>query len=317
MKNNAPVSLCPAQQRAYDWCLAALPAGNIFHCWSHTGRGRTTLLRQLHAKLGGALVTVQDFFLATQDRHPLALEDALFHVLQKALHDHDCVLVDDLHVSAAVMGGGCQYLSARSGLLDAPLTALARSWPKRKKLILGTDGSLAEPLRARAFAMGDRELRRRRLPASVRSLLAERRLTQLDFEKVHRFAPKLNAHQLKSACCWSGQFGGLETEPFIDYLRTQQLTSNVDLGEVSDVDLRDLKGVDDVIRSLEANIVLPLENDELAAELDLKPKRGVLLVGPPGHRQDDRRPGPGPPAQGQVLPDRRHVHLRARSISTA
>ena len=40
--------------------------------------------------------------------------------------------------------------------------------------------------------------------------------------------------------------------------------------------------MDDVIESLEANIVLPLENDELANQLGLKPKRGVLLVGPPG-----------------------------------
>jgi ATP-dependent 26S proteasome regulatory subunit len=48
------------------------------------------------------------------------------------------------------------------------------------------------------------------------------------------------------------------------------------------VDLYDLKGVDDVIRSLETNIIVPLENDELAAELNLKPKRGVLLAGPPG-----------------------------------
>src|SRR5207253_471199 len=47
-------------------------------------------------------------------------------------------------------------------------------------------------------------------------------------------------------------------------------------------DLSDLKGIDEVIRSLEANIIVPLENDELAAELGLKPKRGVLLAGPPG-----------------------------------
>jgi SpoVK/Ycf46/Vps4 family AAA+-type ATPase len=33
---------------------------------------------------------------------------------------------------------------------------------------------------------------------------------------------------------------------------------------------------------LEAKIALPLENDALAAELRLKPKRGVLLAGPPG-----------------------------------
>ena len=48
------------------------------------------------------------------------------------------------------------------------------------------------------------------------------------------------------------------------------------------VTFADLKGVDDVIKSLEANVVVPLEQIELAEELHLKPKRGVLLVGPPG-----------------------------------
>jgi ATP-dependent 26S proteasome regulatory subunit len=48
------------------------------------------------------------------------------------------------------------------------------------------------------------------------------------------------------------------------------------------VDLRDLKGVDDVLRSLEINIVLPLENDALANEFKLRSKRGVMLYGPPG-----------------------------------
>src|SRR5262249_42484907 len=38
----------------------------------------------------------------------------------------------------------------------------------------------------------------------------------------------------------------------------------------------------DVIEQLEAKIALPFENQELAAELGLKPKRGVLLSGPPG-----------------------------------
>jgi ATP-dependent 26S proteasome regulatory subunit len=61
-----------------------------------------------------------------------------------------------------------------------------------------------------------------------------------------------------------------------------RLASNVELGEVAEVDLHDLHGVDDVIRSLEANIVLPLEHGELAKELDFQPKRGVLLAGPPG-----------------------------------
>jgi ATP-dependent 26S proteasome regulatory subunit len=68
----------------------------------------------------------------------------------------------------------------------------------------------------------------------------------------------------------------------VEHLRSRQLVSNVHLEEVQRVDLRDLKGVDDVLRALEANVVLPLENAELAARYDLRPKRGVLLAGPPG-----------------------------------
>ena len=72
------------------------------------------------------------------------------------------------------------------------------------------------------------------------------------------------------------------TDAFIEYLRLAQLVSNVDLGEVQTVKLEDLKGLDDVLRALEANVILPLEHGELATELALKPKRGVLLAGPPG-----------------------------------
>jgi SpoVK/Ycf46/Vps4 family AAA+-type ATPase len=65
-------------------------------------------------------------------------------------------------------------------------------------------------------------------------------------------------------------------------LRSRQLSSNVDLGEVQAVDLADLKGLDQILQSLEVNLILPLEQDQLAQELNLKPKRGVLLAGPPG-----------------------------------
>ena len=63
---------------------------------------------------------------------------------------------------------------------------------------------------------------------------------------------------------------------------SQRLASNVDLEDVQEVELRDLQGVDDVIRSLDIHTVLPLTNDSLTAELGLRPKRGVLLYGPPG-----------------------------------
>src|SRR5207253_6754199 len=101
-------------------------------------------------------------------------------------------------------------------------------------------------------------------------------------EKVYRFAPKLNAHQIRAACDWLQPSGPFSTDQFIEYLRSQRLASNVDLDEVQEVDLHELQGVDDVVRSLEIHIVLPLTNDSLTAELGLRPKRGVLLYGPPG-----------------------------------
>jgi SpoVK/Ycf46/Vps4 family AAA+-type ATPase len=56
----------------------------------------------------------------------------------------------------------------------------------------------------------------------------------------------------------------------------------VDLGEVQDVRLDDLVGVDDAIQTLLRAIVLPYEDEALAEELGLRAKRGVLLYGPPG-----------------------------------
>jgi transitional endoplasmic reticulum ATPase len=104
----------------------------------------------------------------------------------------------------------------------------------------------------------------------------------LDFKKIFRFAPKLNGHQLKSASAWLRHSHELNTEKFIEYLRKRKMSSNVDLEEVEAVDLHSLKGLDSLIESLEANIVVPLERDDLAGEFNIQPKRGVLLAGPPG-----------------------------------
>jgi ATP-dependent 26S proteasome regulatory subunit len=105
---------------------------------------------------------------------------------------------------------------------------------------------------------------------------------KLDMRKVHRFAPSLNARQIRNTCAALGGDRTLDTDRFVEYLREHHMASNVDLGEVQAVDLNDLKGLDDVLEALEANVILPLENSDVSEELDLKPKRGVLLAGPPG-----------------------------------
>lgn len=81
---------------------------------------------------------------------------------------------------------------------------------------------------------------------------------------------------------WLSHEPRANTALFLDYLNERNLVSNIEIEEVEPVTWNDLKGVDDLIHALEAKIALPFENRELAAEFGLKPKRGVLLSGPPG-----------------------------------
>jgi SpoVK/Ycf46/Vps4 family AAA+-type ATPase len=123
--------------------------------------------------------------------------------------------------------------------------------------------------------------------AVMAAYLSAEELASCDVAKVRRFARHLTARMLMRAALGARERRDANpsltvTDAVIDYLRAAQLVSNVDLGEVQTVKLDDLRGLDDVLHALEANVILPLEHSELAAELSLKAKRGVLLVGPPG-----------------------------------
>jgi ATP-dependent 26S proteasome regulatory subunit len=274
------IKLCPAQQRAFEALLSFSPLGQTLTLFGGTGAGKTTVLCEAHRELGGAFLGMKDFTEAMHGRHPLALEETFEELVMAALAAHDAVIIDDLHLLNRVV---CCHFYPRIGFLDASLTSLSTyAVSAKKKLVFGSEHSAPAPIHQRTYYAGIEDFK----PADYQHLchqyLDAPVAGRLDYQKIHRFATKLNAHQLKSACLWLKRDEALDTESFIEYLRSQRLASNVDLSEVEEVDLHDLRGVDDVIKSLEANIILPLENDELATELNLKPKRGVLLAGPPG-----------------------------------
>ena len=188
--------------------------------------------------------------------------------------------VEDVHL-LDLFSAGCHFYP-RSGYFNSIMMGLCTyALEAKKKLVFGTKQHLAEAADQRSYSFGIEKFKAEDYAALVETFRGAP-ATQLDFDKVFRFAPKLNGHQLKAACQWLVNYKELTTDQFIEYLRSQRLASNVDLGEVQEVDLKDLKGVDDVLRSLEINIVLPLQNDELANRFRLRAKRGVLLYGPPG-----------------------------------
>ncbi len=280
MPDNSHTLLCPAQQRAFDSLTTGLQLGSILRLSGGVGRGKTTVLRQLHQQAGGVFLNLRDFVGASAQTHPLALEETLYRLLFDALRAHPVVIMDDVHL-LDLYSGGCHFYP-RGGYFNSIMMGLCTyALESGRKLVFGTGNYLADAAAQRSYSFPIQRFKVEdyaALVARFRGGLPAR----LDFDKVYAFAPKLNAHQLKAACQWLAGCKDLTTEVFIEYLRSQRLASNVDLGEVQAVDLKDLKGVDDVLRNLEVNIVLPLENDELASRFRLRSKRGVLLYGPPG-----------------------------------
>jgi ATP-dependent 26S proteasome regulatory subunit len=274
------LQLCPAQRRAFDSLAAGLQVGSIFRLSGGVGRGKTTILRELHHQVGGAFLNMKDFVEASARNHPLALEETLYNLVFGALNANSVVILDDVHL-LDLYSSGCHFYP-RSGFFNSIMMGLCTyTLEAGKKLILGTKGEFVEAAEQRSYSFGIERFKVEDYAALVRTFRPGR-TDPLDLEKIFQFAPKLNAHQLKAACQWLASSPELTTDLFIDYLRSQRLASNVDLGEVQPVDLKDLKGVDDVLRSLEINIVLPLENEELATRFRLRSKRGVLLYGPAG-----------------------------------
>ncbi len=276
-KASEPVVLSPAQRAAFD---GALVAERPVALLGPMGAGRSTVLAELHRHLGGELITARELILAIEPRHPLSAEEGLYHLLDAALARSHTVLVDDFDRVAAHMC--CGHFYPRTGFVDAVLTAvIGRAERDGRRLVIAAEGIASRALWELARVVRFPDFTPADYAHVCASVLGAERAAAIDFARVHQFARKLSARQLRRAC-ESLPDGAVDTDGFVEHLRSRHLVSNVHLDEVQRVDLRDLKGVDDVLRALEANVVLPLENAEIAARFDLRPKRGVLLAGPPG-----------------------------------
>ncbi|HEY6308246.1 MAG TPA: ATP-binding protein [Candidatus Angelobacter sp.] len=282
MSTRTDFPLSPAQNAALNALLQAVQVGRVVHLQSATGLGKTAILRQLQQKVGGIYLNNREMMETAAGKHPLQLEDAFYSVVLKALKGNDVVIVDDFDLVHQLFC--CNHFYQRSHFIDVPMLLLCEYAEAAGKKLVFAARSLPSSAERRSYLV---ELPRFQVAdycAIAESFLKPDTLKNVDFAKVYRFAPKLNAHQIRSACEWltATEPDEINTERFIEYLRCKRLASNVNLEEVESVDLAQLKGVDDVLRSLGRNIVLPLENDELANELGLRAKRGVLLYGPPG-----------------------------------
>jgi predicted AAA+ superfamily ATPase len=223
---------------------------------------------------------MKEFLRALAGNPAATIEIAFQELVEGTFENHNVVIVDDFHLIHDVAKG---YEYPLQWLLDATLTALLDDVDRKgRTIVFGLDDeTVPAPIWRRARMVKVDSLK----PADYAFICGAYRKPEagaLDYGQIHGFASALNVWQLKSACLSGNAKSDLDTEAFIAYLRDHDLGSNVEIEEVRPVDWTDLKGIDDVVRALEAKIALPFENRELAAELNLKPRRGVLLAGPPG-----------------------------------
>ncbi|MGL4555098.1 MAG: AAA family ATPase [Gemmataceae bacterium] len=275
------LSLSPSQQEIADQVVRGLDRGHLFGVFTPEGLGKTTILRALHARLGGKFLSMADLATRMTGRHPQTLEEAFHEWYLEGLADAPLVLLDDLHLLEGVVGE-CNMFYARRGWLSVVLRRLEQQTKAAGKKLILTGQAVPGALASRLQSWSLNEFARDDFAFLARAGLGEGAAGRLDLPRAHRFVPAVNGHQLMAACAALAGEPSLDTDGFLEYLRTRHLASNVDLSEVQAVRLENMHGIGAVTDSLESHVIIPMENDELSAELGLSPKRGVLLLGPPG-----------------------------------
>jgi hypothetical protein len=124
-----------------------LRAVTSLFCKMISGRGKTTVLKRVHADMGGVLLGMRGFIQALQMREPFAIEEAWMHLMEASLAEHNLVILDDMHLIASVVEG-CGY--PRPNLLNVAITAVLEQAGDNKKFVFAVEEDSPEPISRRA-----------------------------------------------------------------------------------------------------------------------------------------------------------------------
>jgi len=169
--------------------------------------------------------------------------------------------------------------SARTFLIDGVMAGLARvAQETMSTIILACDtrvpealGNVAISVTIAPFTADDYE-----------PFFADLHRQPIEIERLFRRASQLDGHVLTKLALVARSAGAEANAAIFTYLDQEQLKSNLSIADIRVKNFDELYGAQELVKALERDLLLPLENVKLAAELGLKPKRGVILHGPPG-----------------------------------
>ncbi len=271
-------SLSPAQLKAFKF-LDTWSGSPVLHLWCSESRGKTTVLRQCARQTNAFWLDVRPFVEKIAKGNPLAIEEAVHRLLTSTFASHSRVVIDDFNLLYEFAGHCGSY--PRTIFFESVMKAIQLVASEANcQIVLGSNGHLPDAFSNLAWSTSIGSFTVDDYRHLFQAILGE--LPDLDFETIHRFAPNLNCHRISYLCYWLGREYRKTTENLQEFIQKQGMSSNVDIAEVQAVELQDLYGVDEVVEALEDNIILPIENLQMASQLGLTPKRGVMLAGPPG-----------------------------------
>ncbi len=233
----SPSQLSPSQRQAADGVIRGLERGDCAVLGDFGSDGKTTVLGYVHQQLGGAFIGARKFLAKLAAYEPTAIEEAFLDLLDEHLAEHDLLIVDDLHLIKNVVES-CDYV--RKNLFDIALTAALESASGAGKKLLFACDEIPGVVSRRGHSWFIQDFTAEDFAAICSAYLKPAACRQLDFEEIHRFAPDLNAHQLRKAALWVSHEPEVTTASFLDYLSTHNLVSNVAIKEVEPVTWNDL-----------------------------------------------------------------------------
>ena len=286
IKKNLKVQMksSPTQQKIFDEAKEQLERTRIVGVNIHANAGKTTVLRALCKDLNGQFLRLGDFFLQIEKTDAFRVEEAVYRTIYDAFKNTDVLIIDDFSTIEGTLSEN--YYSRRPiGLEDFTTDAIKDYIEANdKKLILGLNRNYLSHKFFSESLIVEMDKTTAEDYAYYFKEFGGKSFSKIDYKRIHQYSANLNINQIRKACklIEVEKKETFEAEQLIEALEKHAIVSNVDRKEVEEIKLEDLKGLDEVIRQLEIDVITPLENPEMAAEYGMRPKRGVLLYGSPG-----------------------------------
>jgi transitional endoplasmic reticulum ATPase len=278
----AAVPFLPGQKALIGRLERALKAVPVVALTGPQGMGRTTVLRELAARIDADYIDLLAASRAVRAYPAEKSEEVILDMVRKGLNKRGAVVFD----------GYCELVFKspfflRENFFQVQMLALINEAIRAgRRLVLGGNNVSHFARNLGIFGAAAAHVRSDPLlPEDYATFFRNRfgdRVAGIDFELLHNLAPQLNLHQLTFLANRFADAAHIDFDGLRTCLESEVLGSNLKLEAVEELHFDGLPGAEHIAQVLETHVILPFERPYLARELGLKPRRGVLLYGAPG-----------------------------------